>query len=153
VGLAHALAVDPAHRQVMVADQRLSMFLVRACLEQIIADSKRMGDEPAFGMVNEIESRRLMEHYKLNGILELPVKYVEPIFPSEQSGRSREQEMALIDFSPMTLGFLPDALHGIRTYTSDLVADFALAFLVDHYGLPMEHPQVQAVLHSIPVLS
>jgi GNAT superfamily N-acetyltransferase len=153
VGLAHALAVDPAYRQVTVGGQRLSMLLVHACLDQIVADARRLGDLPALGMVNEVESPRLLEHYKHNGILELPVKYVEPIFPSEQQGRSREQEIDLIDFEPMFLGFLPDVAEGIRTYTSELIANFSLAFLVDHYGLPVEHPQVQAVLDSIPVMS
>ncbi|HEX2696710.1 MAG TPA: hypothetical protein VHM28_03320, partial [Anaerolineales bacterium] len=153
VGLAHALAVDPAYREVRVNGQRLSMFLVHECLNQIIADAKRLGDGPALGMVNEVESPRLMEHYKHNGILELPVKYVEPVFPAEEQGRSREQEIALIDFFPMFLGFLPDgALGETQTYTSQMVGDFSLAFLVDHYGLPIHHPKVQAVLDSIPVM-
>ena len=153
VGLAHALAVDPAYRGVMVDGHRLSMFLVHACLDQIIADAKRLGDEPVLGMANEVESPHLMEYYKRNGILELPVKYVEPVFPAENGARTREQEIALVHFDPMFLGFLPDVLPGIRTYTSEMISNFALAFLVDHYGLPADHPQVQAVVESIPVLS
>ncbi len=153
VGLAHALAVDPAYRQVTVGGQRISMFLVHACLDQIMLDAKRLGDPPPLGMVNEVESSHLMEHYKRHGILELPVHYVEPIFPSEQFGRSREEEIALINFSPMFLGLLPDVAAGLRMFTSELVSNFALAFLVDHYGLPVDHPQVQSVLDSIPVLS
>lgn len=152
-GLAHALAVRPAYRTHTVGDQRLSMYLVRACLEQIIADAKWMGDDFAYGMVNEVESPTLMEHYKKNGILELPVKYVEPVFPGEQPGRTRAEELALIRFSPMFLGILPDTSRGIPFYTSEMIAGFALAFLVDHYGLPIEHPQVQSVLNSIPALS
>lgn len=152
-GLAHALAVRPAYRNVSVSGQRLSMYLVHACLDQVIEDAKRLGDEFIFGMVNEVESPNLMEHYKKNGILELPVKYVEPVFPGEQAGRTRAEEIALVRFSPMFLGILPDTAKGIPFYTSDLVASFALTFLVDHYGLPVAHPQVQSVLNSIPALS
>lgn len=153
VGLAHALAVDPAYREVKVAGARLSMFLAASCLEQIVADARSFGDPPALGIANEVESPRLMEHYKRNGLLELPVKYVEPIFPAENGAHSREQELALIHFSPMTLGFLPDPALGIREYSGEVISDVALAFLVDHYGLPGGHAQVQAVLNSIPVLS
>jgi hypothetical protein len=149
-GLAHALAVDPAYREVTVNGQRLSIYLVQACLEQVIANSKWLGDEPALGMVNEVESPRLMEHYVRNGIIELPVKYEEPIFPPEQKDRVREKEMELIHFSPMHLGFLPNPALGIQAYTNQMINNFALAFLVDHYGLPADHPRVQAVLQSIP---
>lgn len=150
-GLAHALAIDPAYRNVMIEEQRLSLFLIHACLDQIIKDARRFGDEPALGMVNEVESPHLMEHYKGFGILELPVHYVEPIFPPECEGQTRAEEIAFVDFSPMFLGFLPNPdLEPV--YTRELVADFALTFLVDHYGLPVDHPQVQAVLDSIPIL-
>lgn len=153
VGLAHALAVKPAYRTVNVGEQRLSMYLVYACLAQILADARRLGEDFPFGMVNEVESPNLMAHYKQNGILELPVKYVEPVFPAEQPGRARAEELALIRFSPMFLGILPNPAGAMPFYTGDTIASFTLAFLVDHYGLPVEHPQVQSVLSSIPLVS
>jgi hypothetical protein len=153
VGLAHALAVDPAHREVTVGGRRLSMFLASCCLDQIMADASMAGDLPALGIANEVESPRLMQHYRQNGIMELPVKYVEPIFSPEEMAHTREQELALIQFSPMTLGFMPAPTAEVKTYSSDLISDIALAFLVDHYGLPVAHAQVRAVLNSIPVLS
>jgi hypothetical protein len=152
-GIAIALAIDPVYREATVHRQRLSLFLIHACLDQIIEDAKRLGDPPPFGMVNEVEYPHLMDHYKHYGIIELPVKYIEPIFPPELDGRSRAEEIALLQFLPTSLGFLANpALNGI-THSMENVAKFALAFLVDHYGLPMDHPQVQAALDSIPVLS
>ncbi len=152
-GIAIALAVDPAFREMVVEGQRLSLFLIHACLEQIVEDAQRLGDRPPFGMVNEVEYPRLMDHYKHYGILELPVKYVEPVFPPEDEGRSRVEELKMVDFLPTSLGFLPNpALNG-RAYNIEEVPHFALAFLVDHYGLPAEHPQVQAALDSIPIMS
>jgi GNAT superfamily N-acetyltransferase len=151
-GLAHALAVDPSYRDLTVGGQRLSMFLVRACLEQVIEDAGRNADGPALGIVNEVDSPRLMEHYKRNGIRQLPVRYQEPIFPSERAGRARAEELALIHFAPMILGFLPNPQVQVNDFSRTMLVDFSSAFLLDHYGLPAEHPQVQAVLDSIPTM-
>src|SRR5258708_26628759 len=90
VGLAHALAVDPEFREVKVSGQRLSMFLVQECLAQIMEDAALLSGGPALGMVNEVGSERLMEHYARNGIIRLPVAYSEPIFPAEARGRTRD---------------------------------------------------------------
>jgi GNAT superfamily N-acetyltransferase len=150
-GLAHALAVDPDYREAMVNGQRLSIYIVRACLEQVIADAKRLGDTPPLGMVNEVAYSALMDHYVRNGLTQLPVKYEEPIFPPSQEGLTREEEIAQIHFSPMHLGFLPNPALGAIEYTCPMLEDFALAFLVDHYGLPGDHPKVQEILQSIPV--
>jgi hypothetical protein len=152
-GIAVALAIDPAYREVTLHGQRLSLHLIQACLNQVLEDARQLGDPAPLGMVNEVEYPRLMEHYKHYGIIELPVRYIEPVFPPEQEDRPRREELALINFLPTSLGFLPNpALNG-RAYNIDEVPDFALAFLVDHYGLPADHPQVQAALRSIPITS
>jgi hypothetical protein len=154
-GIAIALAVDPTFREVLVNGHRLSMFLVHACLDQVIADAEQLGDPPVLGMVSEVEFPRLMEHYQRNGITKLPIQYLEPIFPP----RSKDNELAFADapapiqFMPTSLGFLPNPKLDGHVYDIKNVADFALAFLVDHYGLPVDHPQVQAVLNSIQVIS
>ncbi|NWF64334.1 MAG: hypothetical protein HXY38_08520 [Chloroflexi bacterium] len=148
-GLAHALAVDPKFRDVDVLGKRLSVFLIYECLAQVIRDAVVRGDLPPFGMVNEVEPDRLMEHYTRNGLVKLPVKYVEPIFPPEVEGRSRDQEIAGIRFSPMHMGFLPNPDMKINPFAPDMLENFVLAFLVDHYGLPKDHPVMMNVLDSI----
>jgi hypothetical protein len=150
VGLSHALAVKPAYRNNYVCWQPLSMFLLHACLDQVAADAKRLGDGFTYGVVSEVEPSSLMDHYMENGNLELPLAYVKPVFPTERSGRTHAEEIALAHFVPMFLCILPDATKGIPFYSSDLIANFALAFLVDHYGLSIEHREVQSVLGSIP---
>jgi hypothetical protein len=150
VGLSHALAVKPAFRNEYVCWQPLSMYLLHACLEQVLVDAKALGEESTYGVVSEVEPSHLMDRYMENGILELPLAYVKPVFPAEQPGRPRAEEIALTHFVPMFLGILPDASKSIPFYTSDLIANFALAFLIDHYGLPIEHREVQSVLSSIP---
>ncbi len=148
-GIAIALAVDPIFREVLVNGYKLSMFLIHTCLDQIITDAEQIGAPPVLGMVSEVEFPRLMEHYKHNGMQELPIKYLEPIFPP----KLKVNEAAPIQFMPTILGFLPNPKLGGHAYDAKNVADFALAFLVDHYGLPVDHPQVQAVLNSIHVMS
>lgn len=150
-GLAHALAVHPDFREVEVDDKKLAVFVIYECLQQIIRDAKERGDDPVLGMVNEVETSRLMEHYERNGLIKLPLKYVEPIFPPVVEGRSRDEELALIKFSPMHMGFLPNPEIKIETYTQAMIKDFVFAFLVDHYGLPENHPVVLEVLKSIDV--
>lgn len=151
-GIAVALAIHPDFRSVTVNGQRLSAFVIYACLEQIIRDSIIMGGPPALGMVNEVESPHLMKHYIQHGLIELPVNYMEPIFPPEQLGRSREEEINQIIFSPMMLGFLKNPAMVVDFKDPHLIQDFALAFLVEHYHLPENHPIVQKIIASIPSL-
>lgn len=148
-GLAHALTIDPTFREVEVQNKRLAVFVIYECLAQVLRDAMAYGDVPPLGMVNEVEPDRLMEHYARNGLVQLPVKYVEPIFPPPVEGMSRSQELELIRFSPMHMGFLPNPEIGPQTYPQLVIKDFVLAFLVDHYGLPSDHPVVLSTLNSI----
>lgn len=148
-GLAHALAVDPMFREVQVDGQRLAVFVIYECLQQVIRDAEQRGDPPVYGMVNEVEADRLMEHYERNGLVQLPVRYVEPIFPPEVEGRTRLKEIAAIHFSPMHIGFLPNPATKVEKYSPEIVSDFVKAFLVDHYGLPESHSVVLEVLETI----
>lgn len=148
-GLAHALAIDPLFRHIQVREKRLAVFVIYECLAQIVRDAAEKNDPPPLGMVNEVEPEKLMEHYARNGLVQLPLKYVEPIFPPEIEGRSRKEELRATHFSPMHMGFLPNPQVKMEKYTREMITDFVMAFLVDHYGLPQEHPIVLEVLQSI----
>lgn len=148
-GLAHALAVDPTFREVTACNKRLAVFMIYECLEQIIRDADEIGNPFPSGMVNEVDPDRLMEHYIRNGLIQLPVKYVEPIFPPEVEGRNREDELKATVFHPMRMGFLPNPQVKIETFSREMIEEFVLAFLVDHYGVPEDHPVVRQVLNSI----
>ena len=150
VGLSHALAVKPAYRDLYVRWQPLGMYLLHACLEQVLADAKQLGAGSTYGVISEVEPSRLMDHYMASGNLELPIAYVKPVFPAEKPGRTHTEEIALAHFIPMFLCILPEINRGIPFYNSDMIANFALAFLADHYGLPVEHREVQSVLNSVP---
>lgn len=88
-----------------------------------------------------------MQHNLRNGHIELPLEYVEPIFPRNRG----ERRMDGVTFERMHLGFLPNPEFISYNFTPDQLADFALAFLVDHYDIPEEHPAVQTVIQSISI--
>ncbi|MCP4142319.1 MAG: hypothetical protein GY755_18945 [Chloroflexi bacterium] len=142
-GIAQALAVYPDYRKTMVNDQRLSRFIIYRCLDQVITDSKISGAPPALGMVNEVEADRLMKHYIQNGLIKLPIDYNEPIFSSHEDNAGQ------IFFSHMSIGFLANP-NIKQVFDKKRLTDFTLAFLVDHYGLEENHPEVQLALQSIP---
>lgn len=149
-GLAHALAVDPAFREVMVTDRRLAVYVIYECLNQVIQDAKEKGDLPVYGMVNEVEPHRLMEHYKHNGLVQLPLRYLcEPIFPPEVEGSSRSEELANTRFSPMHIGFLPNPEAKVKEYTCEMISDFVKAFLVERFPVCLKNVAVLEVLDTI----
>lgn len=148
-GLAHALAIDPSFRSTQVKGQRLSTFVIYSCLEQVIRDAEERSQPAPFGMVNEVESERLMAHYCTQGIIRLPVRYMEPIFPPPDQAQDRAQELKLIRFAPMFLGLLPNPNLPMQNYSAEILKNFVLAFLVDHYGLPENHKAVQLAMASI----
>jgi hypothetical protein len=150
-GLAHALAIAPKFRDQQVLGRRLAVYVIFESLEQVIQDAKLKLDPPPYGIANEVEPDRLMDHYRRNGLLQLPLKYSEPIFPPERSGRSRLEELSAIRFSKMHLGFLSNPEMAHEKFTHAMLSDFVLAFLVDHYGLPEDHPVVLEVLESIRI--
>ncbi len=148
-GLAHALAVHPDFRKAMAGEQRLPIYIIYRCLDQVIADAKALGDPPALGMVNEVEYDRLMSHYERNGLIKLPVTYYEPVFSGKPTS-TRQEELDEIEFMPMHLGFLPNPDLGEPELDPEILVDFTLGYLVDHYGLPEDHPVVQEILQNIP---
>ena len=142
-GLGIAFALDPSVRALRIAKMPLSAFIIAQILTQLEIDSRLMGDSPFLGLVTEVEHISLMQRYKKFGMIELPLKYYEPVFlPKNQE----EQEIAFI---PVFLGLTlnPNALD--KYFSPSNTEDFALAFLVDHYNLDENHPKVQEVVRSI----
>lgn len=149
-GLGISFALRPEVRSLTISGQRLSVFLISKIMEQLLLDSKRMGARKFWGLVTEVEHLDLMNHYKRIGMLELPIKYYEPIFPAPVEGRSRDEELKLVEFMPVFLGITVNPETRQTTFDRPTLINFALAFLVDHYGLPEEHIKVQSIIQSIP---
>ncbi len=148
-GLGISFALLPEARLVSVDGKRLSSFVMAKTMEQFLADAQQFGTSVFWGMITEVEHVELMNHYKRMGMLELPIKYLEPVFPIEKTGQPREAELRLVNFVPAILGLTPNPITGQTSFNQKTLADFALAFLVDHYGIPEDHLKIQSILQSI----
>lgn len=140
-GIAHALAIGPDYRATSVKGLQLSQFIINSCLHQITNDAIIRGLPKPCGMVNEVQYLSLMKHYETMGIQRLNIDYREPVFPETDSGA--------VQFHPMHLAILPDPDAGCDLTDKAVIADFALAYLVDHYGLLEDNQDVQTILTSI----
>lgn len=150
-GLGISFALLPEARTITTIEgQRLSAFIISKILDQLLADAEQMYATNFLGLVTEVEHIELMNHYKRMGMLELPIKYHEPIFPPEDNEQTRDDELKLVKFLPAILGFTPNPMIEQIRFDRKTLVNFALAFLTDHYGLPEEHLKVQSVLESIP---
>lgn len=146
-GLGVSVGLDRSVRSVMVEGERLSSFIMAETLRQFARDKKSMGGTDLLGMVTEVEHRELMEHYKQFGMLELPVDYFEPIFAP--NGHHPEEPTEPASYKPVILGFMPSPEASMDWYDCTTLTDFALAFLVDHYGLSEDNRIVNTVVESI----
>jgi hypothetical protein len=149
-GLGISFAILPEARSITTEGKRLSAFTISKIMDQLLTDANHMGSSSFMGMVTEVEHVELMNHYKRMGMLELPIKYYEPVFPPEANGQTRDGELKLLNFLPTILGFTPNHTSNQAYFNRTVLKDFALAFLVDHYGLPEDHLKVQSIIQSIP---
>ena len=148
-GLGISFALLPEARSITTEGKRLSAFIISKIMDQLLDDAQQMTASNFLGLVTEVEHIELMNHYKRMGMLELPIKYLEPVFPPESNIQTRDDEIKLINFLPAILGFTPNPQIGKPCFDRKTLANFALAFLVDHYGLPEDHLKVQSILQSI----
>ena len=148
-GAGTALALDPGARGIKVNGKSLTAFLFEKVLSQLKEDALSMGHSKSFGMVAEIEHLGLMKRFEKLGMIELPVKYFEPVFPPEANELPREEVVDKIRFIPAHFTIMPHPESNHKSFSSKILKDFALAFLVDHYNLDENHYKVQEVLRSI----
>jgi hypothetical protein len=148
-GAGTALALDSSVRGVEVHGKSLTAFLFKKVLNQLKEDALSMGHSEYFGMVAEVEHLGLMKRFEKLGMIELPVKYFEPIFPPETNELAKEEVIDKIRFIPAHFTIMPHANSNDKNYSPQLLKDFLLAFLVDHYNLEENHDKVQEMLASI----
>ena len=149
-GIGTALALDPSTRGVILEGKSLTEFLFDRVREHLEADAVATGNPEYFGFASEIEHSRLMERFEKIGMVELPLKYFEPVFPSDAKELSREEILEETSFIPVCFGIMPNPKSKFMGYSPQRLKDFALAFLVDHYNLDENHEKVQEVIRSIP---
>ena len=144
-GLGVSFAIHTDARSIRIGQQRLSAFVISRIMKQLRDDAART-DTKLYGLVTEVEHRGLMEHYKKMGMLELPMRYYEPIYTPEEDDEDLQSRIDKLSFMPVILAITP---NGELELTKPLLKKFAEAFLIDHYELPRSHPMLQKTLQSI----
>lgn len=150
LGLTVYIGIKPAYRQIRVKGCRLSEWLISSSVEQLKTDAHAAGRPTPTGMFLEVESPKLVARYCEFGFIELPVEYLEPHFRQPRVGFSCPDDLSQVDFCRTHLGGFPLQSEIFDPTDPTMLADVILAFMVDHYGLPVEHWSVQRALRSIP---
>ena len=151
-GLGIDLAVKPEYRGLEVSGfGRLAEYIILSIQKQIIADAKRLRASVPVGLFVEVGSERLVARYKEYGFWETPIEYYEPSFPSDVTAHTEPFDLDKMTFIRRHVGVFPTDEGTLDPYDQPLINDMALAFLVDHYGLPVDHWAVQRALESIEV--
>jgi hypothetical protein len=142
VGMGVYVGILPEYRQVQLPDGRnLSHYMMDAVNQQFKKDA---GPAPMPGYVVEVDSAKLVRRYQDYGFVRLPVHYQEPNLSSTAPDASTEA-----NFHPAYLGIFPlDQTQPFES-TPEFTRLAVLAWLVDLYCLPEEHPVVRQVLDSI----
>ncbi|MBN1812134.1 MAG: hypothetical protein JXA14_09890 [Anaerolineae bacterium] len=152
LGLTVYIGIRPAYRQIRVKSSRLSEWLIASSIDQLQTDARATGRPTPTGMFLEVEPPRLVARYCEFGFIELPVEYFEPRFRQPRVGFGCPDDLSQVDFCRTHLGGFPLQSDISDPTDPTMLADVILAFMVDHYGLPIEHWAVQRALHSIQAL-
>jgi hypothetical protein len=135
VALVHFIAVDRSGRAVRVAGQRLSGWLCRLALTSLTDElaASRPGVAP-LGLVGEAPERKVRLWTSV-GLRPFDFPYAEP-----EAGR--HWRTGGVAMRPLVLLWLPPPSVDVEALTPAAGAAGAAAFLLDHYGLPSDHPTV-----------
>jgi|GEM_PF-602310 len=143
------LAVRSEFRRLVINGyHRLAEYLITQTHQVIAADAQACGHPVPPGYIAEVDVGRLMQQYRQYGFILLPVSYHEPRLPD---GCTIPLPPDSLDYHPINLGFFPRNPQAFDELPSrDLIRSGLLTFLVDFYGIPMDHWSVQQALQSIP---
>jgi hypothetical protein len=135
VALVHFIAVVRSGRAVRIGGERLSGWLCRLALTSLTAElaASRPGVDP-LGLVGEAPERKVRLWTSV-GLRPFAFPYAEP-----EAGRHWRTGGAAM--RPLVLLWLPPPRVDAEALAPAAGAAGAAAFLLDHYGLPGDHPTV-----------
>ncbi len=131
---------------------RFSKLLTLTSLEQVRADADAAGQPVPVGIVAEVEAY-LLPRYDEYNFMRLPIDYQEPSSTPEASdARGEPSGPDQLTFRSIQLGLFKLDDTRFDPFSLPVLQDMVLAFLVDHYSLPAEHPVVQRALKSLEAM-
>jgi len=156
-------AVKPEFRK-FAADgyARLATFIINHSAKQVKADAQAAHRPIPAGLVSEVQlpddtmstseaesHQHIIDRYRELGYIELPVDYYEP--PHIMGRESFLQDITYdqLPFHHMVLSIFPIEGGKFDIQNRQMITDFTLAYLTNHYRLPDDHWTVRGALESI----
>jgi hypothetical protein len=145
VGMLLFFALHPSVRRLAPPGfERLSDFLIAQMIAQV---QKEAGEEHALGLALEVDSPALAARYQHMGLHLFDLTYGEPM-----GGQTAEMLAGNVldetQFHRLFLGLFPLSAARARP-VPEAAHQVVLAFLLDYYGLPSDHPVLIQALQTI----
>lgn len=152
-GLSLGIAILKPFRHLTFGDHygRFSRMLTLTSLEQLEADARSMDQPVPVGIFAEVEAY-LLPRYDEFDFIRLPIDYQEPSSTPEASEARGDSTDETLSFRSIAVGVFKLANTQFDPFNRSVMKDMTLAFLIDHYGLPDDHPVVQRALESIDTM-
>ena len=151
VGLLMDFAIYPTARRIKGSDgSPFSKVILGLVMDQLVEDAKEEAHPAPICLAAEVEYPRLLQKYMEYGYVKFPVEYFEPpSTPELEKVGDKIQELKSTDFGKMNIGAfqIPDYPNDLGD--TNVIKVVLLAFLEDHYQLPLDHWLVQKVIQEI----
>ncbi|MDP1545568.1 MAG: hypothetical protein Q8L87_06055 [Anaerolineales bacterium] len=154
IGLLMDFAIYPDSRNTRINGRiTFSNFALNLSMRQLIEDARENGHESPICMAAEVEYPALVRKYIQYGYVKFPVEYLEPPYTPEleKVGDKILEVDNPADYERMFVGAFHIPGYPFDPVAPEIVKTVLLAFLEDHYHLPMDHWLIQKVIQEIPV--
>jgi hypothetical protein len=156
-------AIKPEFRKFPVRGyDRLSSYIVSVSAQQILADAEAADRPPPAGLISEVQlpeermsdeeaqyHQHIADRYHEMGYTDLPVEYYEPPHITGKENFLQGIGYEELPFNHMMLSIRPVKGGEFDIHNRQMITDFTLAYLTDHYKLPQDHWVVHRALESI----
>ncbi len=150
IGFGLYLGILPEFRKLVFGQySRFSEMVIAATRVQMQIDALEMGRQLPVAYVAEVAEPRLVQRYQQYGFVELALDYHEPLLPGGRLTPVPLDKIEKTEFHRLQIGLFPIAHDHINPNDPTLLANAALALLVDHYNVPESHWSVRRALDSI----
>lgn len=153
VGLLLDFAIYPEARKIQLGGKiRFSQFVLNLAMQQLTEDALENELVAPLCLAAEVEYPELVKKYVEYGYVEFPFEYFEPpSTPELEKVGDKIQGLNSVDFKKLHIGAFQIPGHFFASNDPEIMRTVLLAFLEDHYQLPVNHWLIQKVVQEISV--
>ena len=151
VGLLMDFAIYPDARRLRGVDgSPFSKVILGLAMDQLVEDARLEAQTAPICLAAEVEYPRLLQKYIEYGYVKFPVEYFEPpSTPELEKVGDKIQELKNAEFGKMNIGAFQIPGHPKDLSDTNIIKIVLLAFLEDHYQLPLDHWLIRKVIQEI----